>query len=160
MESEEELTPIYHGCPAVVWSSPWEDESRNCKIRPGDGDKLCPVHRRQFTRNPGAEAFQDLTPGIRDLLIALDNGTQVRLFPSRKKANRIRSWTFQLQLQLERQEEWELNSFTASFNQSYSLSFSSRQVSQGLKILVDRATAKRFRKLCKGDRLTLYSSLL
>jgi len=140
-----------------VYDQPW-GEPRACKIAPADGDKLCPVHRRQFTRNPRAEAFQELSAEMRGLLVALDNGTQVRLYPSKRKAKKIRSWTFQLQLKLQTEEAWELNAFTASFNQDYNLSFNARQVSQGLKVLLDRGTAKRFRKLCKGERLTFYSA--
>jgi hypothetical protein len=150
---------VYHGCPAVVYDHPWSDP-RKCRIAPADGDKLCPVHRRQFTRNPGAEAFQDFSAELKELLVALDNGTQVRLYPSRRKAKKIRSWTFQLQMKLQAGDSWELNEFTDSFNQDYNLSFSSRQVSQGLKVLVDRGSAKRFRKLCKGERLTLYQAEL
>jgi kynureninase len=156
MESEEEEEVIYHGCPAQVWNHSLSSEHRNCRIAPADGDKLCPVHRRQFTRNPGAEAFQDFSAELKELLIALDNGTQVRLYPSRKKSSKIRSWIFQLQMKLQSEESWELNSFTDSFNQDYNVSFTPRQISQGLKVLVDRGSVSRSRKLCKGERLTLY----
>ena len=143
-----------------MYDHPWSQEPRKCRIAPADGDKLCPVHRRQFTRDPGAEAFQNFSAELKELLVALDNGTQVRLYPSRRKAKKIRSWTFQLQLKLQAEDTWELNSFTDSFNQDYNLSFSSRQVSQGLKVLVDRGSAVRFRKLCKGERLTLYQATM
>jgi hypothetical protein len=158
MIEEEEEEPIYHGCPAVVYDHALSSSSRHCRIAPADGDKLCPVHRRLFTRRPTAEAFQELTAGDRELLVSLDNGTQIRLFPARKKSRKIRSWSFQLQLKLQTAESWELNSFTDSFNQDYNVSFNSRQIAQGLKLLVDRGSAVRSRKLCKGERLTLYTA--
>ena len=138
-----------------------DQSGRQCSNPKADGFPICQVHLGLFKRSRSpihVEQFFHFDQGQIDTIQALIDGSQERLFAPGyfRKRRRIRQWLSEIEQIIEKFGEISLDELTVQFNTLYTTTFTTRQMSQGVKSVIDRGLVSRSRRNVSSQKIVFY----
>tara|TARA_Y100000361_G_scaffold8434_1_gene6917 strand:+ start:4162 stop:4707 length:546 start_codon:yes stop_codon:yes gene_type:complete len=139
-----------------------DQEGHQCSHQPTDGFPICHLHLEMFKRSRSpihVEQFWHMDEGRINMIRSLIDGNQLRLFAPGyfRKRRRIRSWLTEIEIMIEENGQISLIGLTDRFNELYSTDFTTRQMAQGVKVVIDRGLVARSRKNVKSEKIVFYN---
>ena len=138
-----------------------DQEGHQCLHAPSPGSHLCHLHQGLWerSRSPGSlEQFAHFDQALIEVIDNLANGSQIRLFsPGHfRKKKKIRSWLSEIEILIEETSQISLVDLTDRFNSLYNTNFTTRQMAQGVKVVIDRGLVMRKRVNVNSEKIVFY----